>query len=95
VSTERQAVNVQIFGSEYQVLTDSDPDHTRRVAQRVDRKMREIANTLSLRSVAQISVLTALNLADELLKAEAASQALDSAANTQADLLAESVEPTR
>ena len=49
--SESPIVRVQIFGSEYQIASDTDTEHTREVARYIDRKMREVANNLSLRSV--------------------------------------------
>jgi len=66
--SKEPTVRVQIFGTEYQNAASVDPEHTREVAKYIDRKMREIANSLSLRSVAKIAVLTAVNLADEMFK---------------------------
>jgi cell division protein ZapA (FtsZ GTPase activity inhibitor) len=50
--------------------------------------MREIASTLSLRSVAKIAVLTAVNLADELMKEKRAGLELEQRAAVGADRLA-------
>lgn len=86
-----RVVKVQIFGSEYPIATEADPERTREAARIVDRKMREVANTLALRSVGQISVLTAINLADELFRAEVEGQEMGAAAARQADLLADSL----
>lgn len=88
--SDAPVVHVHIFGTEYKIASDADADHTRNVARYVDQKMREIANTLSLRSVAKIAVLTAVNLADELLKEEALGRQLDQAANESALRLAKS-----
>ena len=66
--TERPTIRVQIFGTEYQIAAQADAEHTLEVARYIDRKMREIANSLTLRSVPKIAVLTAVNLADELFK---------------------------
>ena len=66
--SDHPIVRVNIFSTEYKIATKTDPDHTRKVAQHVDQKMREVANSLSLRSVAKIAVMTAVNLADDLFK---------------------------
>jgi cell division protein ZapA len=84
--------NVQIFGSEYRIATDADSERTRQAARIVDRKMREVASANSLRSVAQISVLTAVNLADELFRAEASGREMGAAVSRQVDLLAHSLD---
>jgi|SaaInl7_200m_RNA_FD_contig_21_2272410_length_956_multi_12_in_0_out_0_2 cell division protein ZapA len=81
-------VHVHIFGTEYKIASQADPDHTREVARYVDRTMREIANSLSLRSVAKIAVLTAVNLADELMKEKPIGLKLDQQAAVEADRLA-------
>jgi cell division protein ZapA len=81
-------VHVHIFGTEYRITSQAGPDHTREVARYVDRTMREIASSLSLRSVAKIAVLTAVNLADELLKEKRAGLNLGRQAAVEADRLA-------
>jgi len=54
--------------------------------------MREVANNLSLRSVSKIAVLTAVNLADELFKAQDEGQQMSQMANEKAKKLARSVD---
>jgi cell division protein ZapA len=88
--SDAPVVHVHIFGTEYKIAADTDQDHTRNVAQYVDQKMREIASTLSLRSVAKIAVLTAVNLADELMKEEETGRVLDQAVTKGAGRLAKS-----
>ncbi len=85
-------VHVHIFGTEYKIASLADPDHTREVARYVDRTMRDIASSLSLRSVAKIAVLTAVNLADELIKEKQAGLELDQQASAEADRLARSTQ---
>ncbi|MGA1197618.1 MAG: cell division protein ZapA [Candidatus Latescibacterota bacterium] len=90
--SESPVVRVQIFGSEYQIASQTDAEHTREVARYIDRKMREVANNLSLRSVSKIAVLTAVNLADELFKAQDEGQQMSQMANEKANKLARSVD---
>lgn len=85
-------VHVHIFGTEYKIASEADPDHTRAVARYVDRKMREIAGSLSLRSVAKIAVLTAVNLADELLREEMADRRMEEAVVENASRLADATD---
>ena len=84
-------VHVHIFGTEYRIESEADPDHTRKVARHVDAKMREIANSLSLRSISKIAVLAAVNLADELLKEEEVGQELERSVGENADRLTEAM----
>lgn len=90
--SESPVVRVQIFGAEYQIASHTDAEHTREVARYIDRKMREVANSFSLRSVSKIAVLTAVNLADELFKAQQTGQQLKQMANDKAEKLAQSVD---
>ena len=68
-SMEKTRTTVRIAGREY-TLTGTDPEeHMRRVAVYVDRKMEEL--TLSTRlPQPMIAVLTAMNIADDLIKAQ-------------------------
>ncbi len=87
--SDMPVVHVHIFGTEYKIASEADPDHTREVARYVERTMREIASSLSLRSVAKIAVLAAVNLADELFKEAEVDQQMERAVCETADRLAE------
>jgi cell division protein ZapA len=87
-------IRVQIFGSEYRIASDADPEHIREVARYIDQKMREVANALSLRSISTIAVLTAVNLADELFKSREEGQEIDQLAREKANQLADSTRIT-
>lgn len=89
---DSRVVNVHIFGSEYRIGTAGDPDRAREAARLVDRRMREVANSQALRSVAQISVLTAMHLVDELFQAEEEARRVRATASRQADLLANTLD---
>jgi cell division protein ZapA len=68
VSNKEQVLRITIFGEEYPIRGYADREHILRVAEYVDKKMREIALKSKNRSSNKIAVLTALNLADELLE---------------------------
>ena len=74
--SDQPVIRVQIFGTEYSIYAEGDPDHARAAARYVDRKMRDVANCISLRSVAKVAVVAAVNLAHELHKEEEASRKL-------------------
>lgn len=86
--SDQPAIRVQIFGTEYNIRVEGDPDHARAVARHVDRKMRDVANYISLRSVAKIAVVAAMNLAHELLKEEEASRKIGKTLTEQTGNLA-------
>ena len=84
-------VRVQVFGSEYRIASDTDPEHIREVASYIDQKMREIASALALRNRSTVAILTAVNLADELFKIEEESRLINRLSREKADQLADSV----
>ena len=59
-------VDVEIFGKVYTVRGDKDPEYVRKVAEYVDRKMREISEVTETVSTSRIAILASLNIADEL-----------------------------
>jgi cell division protein ZapA len=61
---------VSIFGTEYAIKGDADPDHIRELAHFVDSKMRKITEESPVLSATKVAILTALNIADELFKQE-------------------------
>ncbi len=71
-------VDVEIFGKVYTIRGDKDPDYVRRVAEFVDRKMREISEVTDTVSTARIAILACLNIADELLTLSQESEELKS-----------------
>jgi cell division protein ZapA len=66
-----ESVRVIIFGNEYSVKSDTDPNTTRQIAQFVNSKMLEIQEQSSLRDNMKIAVLSALNIAGELFEVKA------------------------
>jgi cell division protein ZapA len=66
-STMQGRVDVEIFGKVYTVRGEKDPEYVRRVAEFVDRKMREISQVTETVSTSRIAILASLNIADELM----------------------------
>ena len=65
---EKHKVTVRVAGKEYTLVSADRPEHMARVAAYVDRKISEVIAAARLPS-ATASVLVALNIADELMKA--------------------------
>ncbi len=63
-----KTTRVEIFGSEYHVRADEDPEYVKEIAAYVDGKMREIAERQNLVSSTKVAILAAINLADEALR---------------------------
>ena len=85
-------VDVEIFGKVYTVRGDKDPDYVRRVAEFVDRKMREIAQVTETVSTSRIAILASLNIADELMTMLEESEELKSRMKELTQLIEETMD---
>ncbi|MGE5654426.1 MAG: cell division protein ZapA [Bacillota bacterium] len=61
-------VTVRIMGEEYVLRSDARAEHVRQVARTVNDKMQEISNSQPQLDLPRVAILTALSLADELLR---------------------------
>ncbi len=68
MNEDQNVIKVQIFGGEYNIRGQADPEYIAEVARYVDSKMREINEKLSVASLGKVAILASLNLADELFK---------------------------
>lgn len=59
-------INVNIFGSQYTLVSDGDDAFVRNIAQYLDDKMREIDRSHNMKSTARLAILAALNITEEL-----------------------------
>jgi cell division protein ZapA len=71
-----RVVEIKVFGQTFSVKTDSDEDHIQAVAQYVNEKMEEVLNKTRSVSTLNVAILTALNIAEELLKEKEQRKAL-------------------
>ena len=60
---------VTIYGRTYHLRGDGDPEYLLELAEQVDRKMREVAETTGTADTAKVAILAALNFADECFQA--------------------------
>ena len=65
---EKQKTTVRVAGKEYALVSSDSPEHLQRVAAYVDRQITETAYATRM-SRENVAVLSALNIADELMKA--------------------------
>ena len=63
-----KTTRVEIFGSEYHIRAEAEPDYVKNVAAYVDAKMRDIAENQKLVSSTKVAILAAINIADELFQ---------------------------
>jgi len=68
MSDGRPATEVEIFGTVYPVRGSHDDARLQELAAAVDGKMREIADRMATVDTAEMAILAALNLADELFQ---------------------------
>ncbi|HHJ52526.1 MAG TPA: cell division protein ZapA [Caldithrix abyssi] len=61
-------IRVNIFGSEYTLMSDNDENFVKEIARYVDEKMREIDKNQNINSSTRVAVLAALNVAEELFQ---------------------------
>ena len=61
-------VEIKVFGQAYTVKTDVEESHIQEVARYVNEKMDEVLKKTRSVSSLNVAILTALNLADDLLK---------------------------
>lgn len=66
---EKSRVSVRIAGKEFTFVTEDTPAYMQRVAAYVDRKLQEMSHATRM-PVNQVMIPTAIDLADELLKAQ-------------------------
>lgn len=67
---DKKKISVNIFGTEYVMLAQHSEEHALELAEKVDKIMKEIAKSNSRYNSTMVAVLTALNLADTLHKAQ-------------------------
>jgi cell division protein ZapA len=65
---QERLVEIKVFGQTYTVKTEAEEDHIQKVAQYVNEKMDEVLKKTRSISSLNVAILTALNLADDLLK---------------------------
>ena len=68
-------VVVTICGDEYTLVAEESPSYMQRVGSYVDGKMQEVLDTAKVGRV-NAAVLTAINIADELMKAQETAEQL-------------------
>jgi len=70
--SEKNKVVVKIAGNEYVISGSESPEYIQRIALMVDRKILEITRRNHLLSTSMACVLMAVNIMDELIKAQEA-----------------------
>ncbi|MSS71251.1 MAG: cell division protein ZapA [Candidatus Latescibacteria bacterium] len=91
VEKEVHTTTLKVFGIEYDISGPEDPAYTRRVAEYVDKKMREIARQSRVLDQSKLAVLVAMDVADELLMLRRKRYAIIGRTGTAAEKLSRTV----
>ena len=73
----KTVVKVNIVGDEYSIRTDEAPEHTRAVAEYLDKAIRKVMSSGSVIETNKAAILAALQITDELFKARDGTGDLD------------------
>ena len=65
---KERLVEIKVFGQTYTVKTDAEEAYIQEVAKYVNEKMEEVLKKTKSVSTLNVAILTALNIADDLLK---------------------------
>lgn len=73
---QRSVVKVRIMGDEYTLRTEASPEHTKAVAEHVDRTIRAILSGSATVETQKAAILAALQITDDLFRERAALDAI-------------------
>ena len=79
MSGKKASVKVEILGESYVLRTEAAPEHTRAVAEYLDKAIRQILSGGSVIEVNRAAILAALQITSELFQAREANGALTGA----------------
>jgi cell division protein ZapA len=65
---KERLVEIKVFGQAYTVKTDAEEEYIQEVAKYVNEKMEEVLKKTKTVSTLNVAILTALNIADDLIK---------------------------
>ena len=81
MSAKKTSVKVEILGESYVLRTEAAPEHTRAVAEHLDKAIRQILSGGSAIESNRAAILAALQITSELLEARDANGTLVGAMN--------------
>ena len=76
---KKTSVKVEILGESYSIRSEADPEHTRAVAQHLDRSIRQILSSGAVIEANRAAILAALQITSELLLEREANQSITAA----------------
>ena len=79
MSGKKTSVKVEILGESYAIRSEADPEHTRAVAQHLDRSIRQILAGGAVIEANRAAILAALQITSELFLEREANQSITAA----------------
>jgi len=92
MNQKERFVEIKVFGQTYTVKTDAEEDHIQEVARYVNEKVDEVLKKTKSVSTLNVAILTALNIADDLLRERAKRIALLKEVEVKSKNLVEKIE---
>jgi len=89
---KERLVEIKVFGQTYTVKTDAEEDHIQEVARYVNGKIDEVLKKTRSVSTLNVAILTALNIADDLLREKEKRMALLREIEQKSEDLAEKID---
>jgi cell division protein ZapA len=89
---KERLVEIKVFGQTYTVKTDAEEDYIQEVAKYVNEKMEEVLKKTKSVSTLNVAILTALNIADDLLREKEKRAALLREVGTKSKDLVEKID---
>ena len=89
---KERLVEIKVFGQTYTVKSDAGEDHVQEVARYVNEKMEEVLKKTKSVSTLNVAILTALNIADDLLREKEKRRALVREIEAKSKDLAEKID---
>jgi cell division protein ZapA len=65
-----KTIDVEIYGQRYTIKGEADADYMKQVARYVDEQMQTLARGMQTATLSKLAVLTALNIAHQLMQAQ-------------------------
>jgi cell division protein ZapA len=95
VTARKHSVKVEILGESYAIRTEAAPEHTRAVADHLDRSIRQILAGGSVIEANRAAILAALQITSELFQAREASASITAAMQGLSAEVARMLPPTK
>jgi cell division protein ZapA len=71
MNSDKNVLKVTIYGAEYTIRGQADPNYIKAVADYLDKKMREIDKNVRVDSSLKVAILASMHITDELFRERA------------------------